>query len=273
MQKPMFRNVAVGRVFSPDQLDGLMQVTTLRGWLVLAAVVAIITVAVLWGIWGRIPSRLVGQGILIRTGGVNTIAATDSGQLVALHVRVGDSVQPGQTVAEIVPSGETARTPVLSPYTGRVIEIALDEGSQVERGTLLLSLVDESRPLEAVIYLPPTDGKKVQTGMPVNVSPSTVAQEEYGFLRGVVSSVGELPATYEGMYRVLKNNDLVEALAAGGTPIEVRVTLTPDPTTPSGYAWSSPQGPPFRVENGTLAQATITIGEQRPISLVLPFVK
>ena len=114
---------------------------------------------------------------------------------------------------------------------------------------------------------------EVQVGMEALVSPSTVAKEEFGYMRGTVISVGEFPTTYEGMFRVLKNEDLVNALRAGGAPIEVRISLVPDPGSPSGYTWTSPQGPPSPIQNGTPAGATITVKQSRPISLVLPFIQ
>jgi HlyD family secretion protein len=69
---------------------------------------------------------------------------------------------------------------------------------------------------------------------------------------------------------VLANEQLVREFLGAGTPLEVRIELTPDQSTPSGYRWSSSSGPPFAINSGTLCQATITLSEQRPINLVFP---
>ncbi|MFP4017473.1 MAG: hypothetical protein ACLFUI_10625, partial [Halanaerobiales bacterium] len=55
-----------------------------------------------------------------------------------------------------------------------------------------------------------------------------------------------------------------------GAPIEVRVELTMDDDYFSGYRWTSPEGPPVKVNSGTLVTSLITTGEQRPIELVIP---
>ncbi len=272
MQKPIFRKVAVERLASPDQVDQLMQVTHARGWLALGAIVAIIAAALVWGIVGSIPTQINGEGILIATGGINTVEAPEAGKITKLYVTVGQHIGANEEVAEF--TTETGQTvPILSSYRGRVTEITVDAGSLVDRGTRLLTLVDDEQPLEAVIYLSPTDGKRVAVGRSVLISPATIAKEEYGYVLGTVTSVGELPSTYEGMFRVLKNEDLVNELRAGGAPVEVRVTLTANSANFSGYQWTSPRGPDVKLMNGTPATALINIDSRRPLSLVLPFLK
>jgi len=104
-------------------------------------------------------------------------------------------------------------------------------------------------------------------GMDVQVAPSAVSQQEYGVLKGRVKSVGDYPSTVQGMYRVLGSDELVRTLSSGGAPIEIRVELFKADTA-SGYQWSSPNGPPITIQGGTFCDATIILGQQRPISLV-----
>ena len=75
------------------------------------------------------------------------------------------------------------------------------------------------------------------------------------------------------MTRVLKNEQLVQALSGGGAPYEVHASLLVDPRTRSQYRWSSSQGPPMRIESGTLAAATVTVSEDRPIGKVIPLLR
>jgi HlyD family secretion protein len=120
------------------------------------------------------------------------------------------------------------------------------------------------------MYLPLADGKQVRPGMAVQLSPSTVQQEVYGFLVGEVASVAPFPSTYEGILRTLGSDDLVQALNVGTAPIEIHVELTADPASASGYRWSSSVGPAAPLESGTLGTATIITGEQRPLDFILP---
>ena len=97
----LFRQVSLDRLASPEQLDRLLQVTRPRGWIALAALGLLVGSAVVWGFEGQIPSRVAGQGILLRSGGVLEIAAGASGRISDVAVNVGDTVREGQVVARI----------------------------------------------------------------------------------------------------------------------------------------------------------------------------
>lgn len=165
---------------------------------------------------------------------------------------------------------------VYSPYNGRVVEVRLSENALVGAGAPLLAIEQtgaSTTDLEAHIFIEPMDGKKVKANMDVQISPSTVKREEFGFMLGKVKTVADFPSTAQGMMRALNNDKLVEKLAAGGAPIAVESDLIPSASTASGYKWSSPKGPDTRIESGTLCSATITVREQRPISLVIPILR
>jgi len=272
MEKPLFRQTALEQLSSPEQLDQLIRVTQPMGWLALLALSLVLLTAILWGILGSLPVQVEGQGILLSSGGIHDVVSPGPGQII-LHQQTGDVIQTGQLVAELVEENQSY-TQVTSPYAGRILELKVDSGSQVERGTPLLSVEGLNSKgqvdLVAIIYTASSEGKKVQPGMKVQVSPSTVRREEYGFMLGEVTSVGQFPATLQGMQRVLGNAELAKSLSTEGAPIQVRVNLQASSQTVSGYAWSSQSGPPVRVDSGTLCDAWITLSEQRPISLVLP---
>jgi HlyD family secretion protein len=140
----------------------------------------------------------------------------------------------------------------------------------VSPGTPVLSVEVLSEDLMAVLFVPASAGKKVQRGMAVQVSPSTVKREEYGSILGRVVWVAEFPSTTRGMTRLLGNEALVTKLMAEGPPIQVNVALIRDPATPTGYRWSSSRGPSLKISSGTLASGDVVVKEDRPIALVIP---
>lgn len=279
MKKSIFRKASLEHLSSPEQLDQLVQVTNPLGWVALLAMLFLVGAAISWGFLGAIPTKVAGAGILISPGGVKELVAGVSGQVLDVYFEVGDHIQQDQVVARILQAGETVATPVISPYAGRVLEIQVDEGALNGASTPILTLeldatdadtTGHHHDLQVIIYVSPTAGKQLHPGMEAQISPDTVQREEYGLILGRVLSVGEFPATSAGMLRTLGNEKLVQTLASGGNSIEVRIDLYPDETTPSGFRWTSPQGPPLEIENGTPASAWITLKTQRPISLVLP---
>jgi HlyD family secretion protein len=162
---------------------------------------------------------------------------------------------------------------VLSPYSGRVLEVLANRGDVVSPGTPILSVEVLSENLQAVLFVPASAGKKVQKGMAVRISPSTVKREEYGSLLGKVTWVAEFPSTARGMTRLLGNEALVAKLMEQGPPIQVNVALERDPSTPTGYRWSSSRGPSLKISSGTLATGDVVVQEDPPFRLVIPKVR
>jgi len=412
MAEDKFRKESLERLSSPEQLDFLMKVTTPKGWLALLALGVLQTAIILWGFFGSIPTRVEGQGILVKSGGVFEVVSMASGQIAEIYADEGEIVKKGQIVARIfqpdivkqikklkaglvelkaehrrivefckedirinvehmknqranikqaigfandrlkwlterlktrslllkqglitrqvfVDTKQEINTTrqeiekkrnmlkevsiqefkikeqkkrqqveseqiinqnqrelagllkfyqensrVISSYSGRILEITADQGSNIDKGESVMSLelVGKSiKTLEAVVYVPSMDGKKVRPGMRAHISPSTVKREEYGFMFGIVTHVAEFPSTTEGMMRILQNESLVQTLSRGEAPIQIYTDLIPDPRTESGFKWSSPKGPPLKIQSGTICAVTITISEQSPISLVIPF--
>ncbi|MES1240551.1 MAG: NHLP bacteriocin system secretion protein [Acidobacteriota bacterium] len=166
---------------------------------------------------------------------------------------------------------ESAR--VVSSHDGRVLEVLADRGDVVSPGTPILNLEVTSKDLMAVLFIPASAGKRVQPGMRVRVSPSTVKREEFGSMLGKVVWAAEFPSTQKGMVRVLGNEALVQKLMEEGPPIQVNVTLDRDASTPTGYRWSSSIGPSLSISSGTLASGAVVVREERPIRLILPKVR
>lgn len=413
--KELFRQVALKRLSSPEELDSLMQVTSPQGWLALAGIAVLLASVGVWSVAGRVPTKLMGQQcILVKNGGVNILTTSASGRLSDLAVEAGDTVARGQIIGRLeqlellqkIKAGEDrlaemeahyaqaveharqdaglrdaatqqqsqqlarqlasaqqkrrlleeriksqselldaglitkqtlinsqleltaaqleadtvksqvkqmeltrlearrqsdndveqirnqledirrnmtlmgretkSATAIVSPYSGKVLEVRATEGQLVERGTQLVSIEStgsDVNELEAFIYLPAADAKKVGRGMKVEISPSTAKREEFGFLPAYVAAVADQPSTDQGLMRVFGNDKLVQQLTGTLAPIQIMAALKPSAQNVSHYEWSTRGGPPFAVQSGTSCSAAVTLNEKRPIELLIPIVK
>jgi HlyD family secretion protein len=162
---------------------------------------------------------------------------------------------------------------VTSPYTGLVLEVMAEQGTMVTRGQPMLTVSLDGKAvkgLEAIIYIPSVHGKKIRPGMDVQIAPNTVKKEEFGYLMGKVTYVSDFPVTPQGMARVLKNEHLVTALSGDDAPYQIHVDLLPDPDNVSTFRWTSSEGPPLRIQSGTMASAGVVVERRRPILMVIP---
>jgi HlyD family secretion protein len=407
-----FRAAALDRAASPEQFDHLVVITKPSDWIWAAAICLLLVAAIVWGVVGRIPTRVSGEGILISNGDrvVDAVSAA-AGRLASVSVTVGDHVVKGQPIAHIVQTdieqkhseavavlgekqrdyavlaarvqselvvksqnfakledalnqvikattqrvqfltvdvknledllakGYTTRknlsdrreeltsaqqrlddtrnqilrlradqtdletqrdrelrqsqfslseaerqvsateeslsqnTQVISPIEGRVVEVKISTGSVLAVGTAVAEIESEGNKLEAVIYIPPDQGKRIKPGMQVQLEPSTVKREEFGMMLGTVETVSDFPMTPQGMTAVLHNETLVTRFSHDGAPYAAKVVLEQDPSTTTGYRWAVGNGPSLRLTSGTLTRAEITTRHQRPLDLVIPLIR
>jgi HlyD family secretion protein len=75
------------------------------------------------------------------------------------------------------------------------------------------------------------------------------------------------------MMTLFENDSLVASLRGRGMVTEVDVAMESASDTTSGFRWSSSHGPETQITPGTLCSAQIVTRTQKPITLVLPFLK
>ena len=165
------------------------------------------------------------------------------------------------------------RSRITSPISGRIIDINIHKGSIIDQGYKVATLDEYSSTvrLEAVIYVSAQQGGKIKPGMEAQIIPSIVNKEEYGYMVGRVVSVSDYPATSQAMLATLGSEELVAMLMGEGVPVQVKIDLTPNDQTVSGYKWSSYSGPPIVIPSGTLVQGAVIISREKPVTKIIPF--
>jgi HlyD family secretion protein len=115
--------------------------------------------------------------------------------------------------------------------------------------------------------------KRVAVGMETRVVPDGTKREEYGSMRGRVTYVSATEVSNEHIDQILHNAQLTKRLLGDGSALLAHVELVPSNTNPSGFAWWSGSGPPYRITPGFVGSLDIIVNQVRPISLVLPYLR
>lgn len=97
----IFRAKALQRAASPEQLDHLVTVTRPFDWILALVLCVAVATAIVWGVLGRVPTRVAGQGILVGGGRVVDAVSSAAGRLTSISVTAGDHVRSGQEIALI----------------------------------------------------------------------------------------------------------------------------------------------------------------------------
>jgi HlyD family secretion protein len=166
------------------------------------------------------------------------------------------------------------KSQIVSEYSGRILEVIASVGQIVNAGQRLGAIeADPNSQLLAVAYFQVSDGKKIEPGMEVRITPATIERERYGGIVGKIVSVSPFPVTTDAITNVVGNAEVAQSLSAGGSKIEVFAELGADPSSPTGYRWTSGRGPDIKVTAGTTGVVRATVEDRRPIALVIPILR
>ena len=164
---------------------------------------------------------------------------------------------------------------IVSQYDGRILELAAVPGQVLGAGSSLGSINIEhpGDKLMSLTYFTVEAGKKIKPGMPLQVTPVTVKRERFGGILGQVTTVSPFAPTLQGVDVLVGNEEIAKNLTANGQQVEVFAALQEDPSTASGFKWSSSKGPSEKISAGTTTQVRVKVGERAPISYVIPLLK
>jgi HlyD family secretion protein len=409
----LFRQKALDRASSPEQLDQVIQLVRPQHWLPLAAFGSLMVAGITWSLVGRIPVTVAGQGVLIYPSAVVNVQSLGAGQLSRVNVKVGDFVKKGAVLAtlaqperedqlrlqqmklmELETQNYTARSlqtnrsgvvdkvttqrrrslqhqaqlaqrmlpklksriarrqwlqkqgatssddllkveqeyleasgkateltsqlreldtkrpeqlekdyasstsrqnqiqevkrtiaqlktqlkqngQVIAQKSGQILELAVTPGQIISAGAKVATLEarESSAKIVGLSFFDNGEGKQIQPGMKVEMTPTSVQRERFGGIVGTVGTISPQPVTPEGVVKLTGNPTLAQTLMGKDSKLQVSANLQTDPTNKSGFHWSSSKGPKFKISAGSTTTVRVTVEERAPITFVLPFLR
>jgi multidrug efflux pump subunit AcrA (membrane-fusion protein) len=268
MTPTLFREAARPPGAVDDRLDERVRVVSPRLWLGLLAALLVVAGVLIWSIVTTIPVEVTGQGVIQDPLGLNRVQAPAAGEVTAVLVGSGQRVRAGQVLALVRPGPRRPPVAVRSRSAGIVVAPAVRPGSIVAPGGLVATVEPVSRHLIAFVYVPAQSGQGVRTGQRVLLSPESADADQVGLLEGRVVDISAFPVPPERTI-LIAGESLGEQLNRKGPLLEVRVQLQRAAGGATGYRWTAGNGPARRLAPGTLAGASIVLGEDRPISRIV----
>ncbi|MDC2984768.1 HlyD family efflux transporter periplasmic adaptor subunit [bacterium] len=365
----LFRKNALDALSSPEQLDQPLRLIRPGQWLLLVSVGGFCFTIALWSIFGRLPVRISGKGVLIRTNSLTLVQSEAPGRIIELKTSIGECVESGQLMARIDPvSQEVAKQEarmqlqqminqdqqeerlgsirirqqeediarirslvesgaisvdqksqrdkelsslidslkardgqrelqiqqqkarinasneeikriamIRAPIAGCVVDRNIQIGEVLQIGSPLFTLEsqDSKEDLESLAFFPARDGKRLETGQRLQISPTSTKQQRHGGIKGTVLSIRQLPVNDSALVKRLGLESLLDAVRSKpkGPLIEVTTSLEKDPNTISGYNWGGGPGPAINLTAGTPTEVRVMVEERRPISYVIPILR
>jgi multidrug efflux pump subunit AcrA (membrane-fusion protein) len=266
-----FRRQALAKLQSPEELDLPVRFARPQGWLVLGVTVAAMAAASVWAVTGSVASTVSAPAILTHAEGSYLLQSPVAGQVTAVLAKEGERLPANAPVLKVRTSrGDSV---VRTVAAGRVTALAATIGQIVQTGANVAAVekvAHASDPLYATVYVPAENAASIPANASVDLTLQSVPAQEYGVLRGHVTSVDRTAQSAQQISAFLGDSQLGEQFTRKGRPVAVLVRLDASSGTKSGYTWSSADGPPFPLTSMTLATGSIRLADQRPVDWLLP---
>ncbi|KUN79434.1 hypothetical protein AQJ66_28290 [Streptomyces bungoensis] len=266
-----FRQQALAKLQSPEELDLPVRLARPQGWLALGVTVLVMAAASVWAVTGSVASTVAAPAVLTHGQGSYVLQSPVAGQVTAVLARQGQRLPAAAPVLKVRTAQGTSV--VRTVAAGRVTALAATLGQIVQTGTDVAAVekvAHASDPLYATVYVPAENAAAIPAHASVDLTVSSVPAQKYGVLRGRVKSVDRTAQSAQSVAAFLGDSQLGEQLTRTGRPVAVLVELDRSARTRSGYRWSTAGGPPFRLDSMTLASASVRLAGRRPVDWLLP---
>ncbi|MFE9441847.1 HlyD family efflux transporter periplasmic adaptor subunit [Streptomyces sp. NPDC006602] len=266
-----FRQQALAKLQSPEELDLPVRFARPQGWLVLSVTVVVMAAASVWAVTGSVASTVGAPAILTHGEGSYILQSPVAGQVTAIVAEEGVRLPANSPVLKVrTADGDTV---VRTVAAGRVTALAATIGQIIQTGANVAAVEEVAHatdPLYATVYVPAENAASIPANAAVDLTVSSVPTQEYGVLRGHVKTVDRSAQSAQQIGAFLGDSQLGQQFTKDGRPVAVLVRLDKSAGTKSGYKWSSADGPPFSLTSMTMADASIRLADQRPVDWLLP---
>ena len=170
---------------------------------------------------------------------------------------------------------------ISSPITGVVSSIDASVGTIIEKGASVAQISYEDGAQKGIFLAAADDARKMRKGDQCLISPAESPPEKYGYVRGIVDKVGEVPANPASLGRVIGLDYTVNSLfeyAQNQTQRNVYdafpfVVVVDIPLTKGKPEWTTGTVPPWGFTPGGPAEVQCVYDTFRPISFLVPWLR
>lgn len=105
--RQIFRQASLERLSNPQQMDNLLVVVSPKAWVALLCLIVLIFLALLWTLFGSIPIKVDGNGIVMnQQGELLNIQTKMGGTIRMIYVKPSSEIKQGDPIAEIFDAEE-----------------------------------------------------------------------------------------------------------------------------------------------------------------------
>ena len=263
MANKLFRQQAMDTLESPDKVNDYIRVAGPSFYLMLVTILICVGVACFWAFNSTINDFVKIEGIAFPHKPIMNVSASLDGRVTEVFIKKGDQVDRGDVLLRYTTEGFVRE--LRSTSSGVVLshKVQQEEFSALEPCVYLLPEDQVNQLKEIVAFVSYGDLRKLKVGMEVQVTPSDLKREEVGYMYGHITAINELPTSAKEADMLFKINEFTSAVFSSEAAFMVQIRLEDHPQDKSKIRWSHKGGEAVNMKIGTLCSMQI-VTRNRP---------
>lgn len=264
--REIFRKSSLEKMTTPEDLDELLRVNSLRTWLVFVAVVIVLAGMLIWLFFGSISHDVNGFGILKTQELPREIVASCTGQVDSVFVKTGELIRPGRKLMTLFNIEKKDFTELVAPCQGEITDLNVIEGTYVQLGDPVAEIMKNHDTSgispEVIFFVSEQDVSKLKIGMiaELKTDKGGIPGE---LLKGAISFISDYPSSKRSIGKYFPDEDLSKKLNNEDYH-EVRAFLLIKP-----QALTREEKNILRSLNGISCQTFVTVARKSPAAYLL----
>ncbi len=265
LNRPIFRKTSLEKMTSTEDLDELLQVNSIKTWLLFSGICAVLAVMLAWGFLGSISQNVKGFGIIKTQELWRAVLADRSGQVDSVFCNTGDEFVAGQKLVKLFDLEKKEYINICATGRGKVIAVNVREGIYVAMGTPLIDIMrfnnQEKRKAEVVFFVTEKEVAKLKNGMSCNL-----AMDKEGvppeFKIAVINFISDHSVSKNTILKFFPGEEMLKSVQESDF-YEIRASMKIDTV-------ATPGKPQYNLSklNWLVARVTITVDRRSPISFL-----
>ena len=243
----LFNTEALQALDDKNELKEMPRVASPGLWLLLTSLLMICVVALIWCIFGKLNYTVNANAVVFPFAEARPISVPFEGTVHRVIATNGQKVAAGGPIVSV--RSQLATTTLTSPENGVVLTSKPAESKFVAREPVVWILPQQLQfhDREVLAYVPFAHLRKVKAGAKVQVTPSDLEREKWGYAVGTVTGIEQYPTDRQAVAQRLKLAELAAIIPADQPVYEVRIVLD---RGDDGLVWSRKKSQSMAVTTG-----------------------
>ncbi len=216
--REIFRQKALDKLSTPDDLDELLQINTKSSWLLLVSLICLIVCGIIWGVFGQIINKVTLIGSIHVVDPPRNLIVNDAGQVDSIYHWPGDKVLKDEPIVKYISYQGNTPKYISAPFNGVLLELNISPGIFLTSGMTIAKISSAAQEKntnpEFMFFVNEKDisqlktGQKVEILMKGNLTKSNIINSEITYL-------AKLPSSDEYINSIIPDKDVFSQLKKG----------------------------------------------------------